>query len=63
MMKRSVVIAGALTAIGIATLALIRRPDAAPKPWQTTDVWYHESDVAQLHRTGRPQLVEFFHPD
>ena len=26
-------------------------------------VWYHESDVALLATTGRPQLVEFFHPD
>ena len=25
-------------------------------------VWYHESDVTQLGTTGRPQLVEFFHP-
>jgi hypothetical protein len=25
--------------------------------------WYHESDVALLATTGRPQLVEFFHPD
>ena len=29
----------------------------------TTDsLWYHASDVARLARTGRPQLVEFFHP-
>ena len=26
-------------------------------------VWYHASDVALLAETGRPQLVEFFHPD
>ena len=25
-------------------------------------VWYHASDVALLATTGRPQLVEFFHP-
>lgn len=25
-------------------------------------VWYRTSDVALLARTGRPQLVEFFHP-
>lgn len=25
-------------------------------------LWYHESDVARLASTGRPQLVEFFHP-
>ena len=25
-------------------------------------VWYHESDVTQLGTSGRPQLVEFFHP-
>jgi len=26
-------------------------------------VWYHASDVALLAKTGRPQLVEFFHPN
>ena len=26
-------------------------------------VWYHASDVALLATTGRPQLVEFFHPN
>ena len=26
-------------------------------------VWYHASDVTLLATTGRPQLVEFFHPD
>jgi hypothetical protein len=26
-------------------------------------VWYHESDVALLATTGRPQMVEFFHPN
>lgn len=26
-------------------------------------VWYHASDVALLATTGRPQLLEFFHPD
>ena len=27
------------------------------------ETWYHESDVARLATTARPQLVEFFHPD
>lgn len=26
-------------------------------------LWYHASDVARLARTGRPQLLEFFHPN
>jgi hypothetical protein len=37
-----------------------RRGNARPDP---DSVWYHASDVALLARTGRPQLVEFFHPD
>jgi hypothetical protein len=37
------------------------------RPGDTTvaradSVWYHASDVALLARTGRPQLIEFFHP-
>jgi hypothetical protein len=62
-MKRIFVIAGAIAATGLAAIAITGRPDTAPKPWKSTDVWYHESDLAQLNRTGRPQLVEFFHPD
>lgn len=31
---------------------------------QTKDQpWYHASDVTLLATTGRPQLVEFFHPN
>lgn len=26
-------------------------------------VWYHASDVSLLASTGRPQLLEFFHPN
>jgi hypothetical protein len=37
-----------------------RTDRGAEKP---DSVWYHASDVAQLAKTGRPQLVEFFHPD
>jgi hypothetical protein len=34
--------------------------DPAPRP---DSAWYHASNVALLAATGRPQLVEFFHPD
>lgn len=50
-----------LMALAAGTIAC--RRDVEKQPWKTTDVWYHESDVAELGRTGRPQLVEFFHPD
>lgn len=62
-MNRLLILAGALAALGLTLTAILVRRNAEPRPWKTTDVWYHESDVAQLGRTGRPQLVEFFHPD
>ena len=37
-----------------------RRVEQAPTTGDS--VWYHASDVARLASTGRPQLVEFFHP-
>jgi hypothetical protein len=37
-------------------------PTIEPRPPRADSVWYHESDVALLAKTGRPQLVEFFHP-
>jgi hypothetical protein len=51
------------TTIAVAVVAIACRPDVDKKPWKSTDVWYHESDVALLATSGRPQLVEFFHPD
>jgi hypothetical protein len=47
------IVAGAVLVIGI-TLSCAR---------PQKEVWYHASDVALLAATGRPQLVEFFHPD
>lgn len=64
-MKRVLVLAIAAVVAAAAYLSLGRRPPAAdpvagtPRP---DSVWYHESDVALLGSTGRPQLVEFFHP-
>jgi hypothetical protein len=37
-------------------------PDGTGAAAKTDSVWYHASDVALLAKTGRPQLVEFFHP-
>ena len=62
-MNRVLVVAGTVATLGLAIMAIVHRPDAQSKPWKTTDVWYHESDVARLNRTARPLLVEFFHPD
>jgi thioredoxin-like negative regulator of GroEL len=50
---RSAIVAGAVFLVGI-TLSCAR---------PQKEVWYHASDVALLAATGRPQLVEFFHPD
>lgn len=62
-MRRVLVIVGTAIVMGLAIVAMVLRPNVKPKPWKTADVWYHESDVAQIGRTGHPQLVEFFHPD
>jgi hypothetical protein len=56
----------ALGVAAVAALVLLRR-DVAPAPFSGSvngadSTWYHESDVALLGATGRPQLVEFFHP-
>lgn len=55
----------ALIAVGL-FLAMGRRASERPlaeRASASDSVWYHESDVALLASTGRPQLVEFFHPD
>ncbi|MGH7663577.1 MAG: hypothetical protein ACRENI_04675 [Gemmatimonadaceae bacterium] len=72
MMKRAVLITVVVVAIAAAAFAFnfnfnldgrgglpSRQDTAAPA---ADSVWYHASDVAMLARTGRPQLVEFFHP-
>jgi hypothetical protein len=49
----------AVVVVVVAGAAIVQRQrgEGASEPW------YHASDVAQLGKTGRPQLVEFFHPD
>jgi hypothetical protein len=63
-MKRVAAIVAGLGLLAIAAFY-------AGRPWQSMSdttlasaesLWYHASDVEQLARTGRPQLVEFFHP-
>lgn len=69
-MKRAAAATG-IAAIVVAALAIVflvpaRRasdPGQPPNAVKTASVWYHASDVALLAKTGRPQLVEFFHPD
>jgi len=59
----------ALILIGVAVVAVAafvagsRWEHRGEGPTAASDsLWYHASDVAQLASTGRPQLVEFFHP-
>lgn len=47
----------------VVAVFVIRRAEPDKRPWHTTDVWYHESEARLLGSTGKPQLVEFFHPD
>ena len=72
--RRLIALAGSVAALLLALfLAVDRRAplpapasDAGPaaaEPMAADSVWYHASDVALLGATGRPQLVEFFHPD
>jgi hypothetical protein len=62
-MKRLAVIAAAVAVIAAAFYGGARwRADADTPTVATDSVWYHASDVALLATTGRPQLVEFFHP-
>lgn len=62
-MKRPAIAIVALAAAGIAFMVSRRAPEPEQAPVTKADsVWYHASDVAQLANTGRPQLVEFFHP-
>lgn len=58
------VVAGVIALAGVVVWKA-QRPSStvgqaiAPK---ADSVWYHASDVALLAKTGRPKLVEFFHP-
>jgi hypothetical protein len=61
--KRLSILATPAAAFAIAMGFYLLRSEPEKRPWKTTDVWYHTSDVASLGSTGRPQLVEFFHPD
>ena len=64
-MKRITILAVAFVVVAVTAVVLGRgssifRPtDTAPAADST---WYHASDVAHVGQTGRPQLMEFFHP-
>ena len=64
-MKRIALALAGLAAL-VVVLVLTRRETILAPEMNTTasadSVWYHASDVALLTTTGRPQLVEFFHP-
>ena len=64
-MRRQLPLA-AIVGVVAALLVLLgrRAPDPAPADSAVAadSTWYHASDVSLLASTGRPQLVEFFHP-
>jgi hypothetical protein len=53
----------ALVIVAFVAFRSLRNSQSSPRPVIADTVWYHESDVALLARTNRPQLVEFFHPN
>ena len=64
-MRRPLPLAAVLAIAAALFVVLGRRvPDPGPavSAAAADSVWYHASDVALLASTGRPQLVEFFHP-
>jgi lipopolysaccharide export system protein LptC len=65
-MKRIVVMIAGFAAIAAAAIywtGWTARSTPATTAARPDSVWYHASDVKLLAATGRPQLVEFFHPD
>lgn len=72
-MKRAVILSAAVVVlVSITFLSMARQTsrsvaDSTVQPSaagaKADSVWYHTSDVALLSTTGRPQLVEFFHPN
>ncbi|MEX2154248.1 MAG: hypothetical protein WD825_12990 [Gemmatimonadaceae bacterium] len=62
-MKRSSFVGRTVLAVAVVVAGVAACSEADKKTWTTNDVWYHESDVASLVPRGRPQFVEFFHPD
>jgi hypothetical protein len=69
-MKRRALLSaiGVLVAASVIGMLATRTRDATPTAigidtGKRDSVWYHESDVALVAATARPQLVEFFHPD
>ncbi|MEX2178166.1 MAG: hypothetical protein WD801_05620 [Gemmatimonadaceae bacterium] len=52
-----------ITALFAAVILTAACDRSARHAGQDDEPWYHASDVALLSTTGRPQLVEFFHPD
>jgi hypothetical protein len=62
-MNPRVLLGTGVLAAGLVALVLVTRHAADRPSWKTRDVWYNQSDVSLLATSGRPQLVEFFHPD
>jgi hypothetical protein len=64
-MKR-IFLAIALILVLAAAWWVLRTPrsqaDAAQQATAADSVWYHQSSARDVAKTGRPQLVEFFHP-
>lgn len=65
-MKRTTAFAVIIVALAVVAFAFLGRSVLTSRPNQgdaaSDSVWYHASDVALLGQTGRPQLLEFFHP-
>lgn len=56
-----------LAALGLAVALFVaaaacRQPSNEPAPQASADEGFQKSDPAKVGTTGRPQLVEFYHP-
>jgi hypothetical protein len=65
-MRRTTALAVFIVALAVVAFAFLGRSVRTSRPTQgdsaSDSVWYHASDAALLGQTGRPQLLEFFHP-
>ncbi|MFN0178275.1 MAG: hypothetical protein ACKVZ0_05710 [Gemmatimonadales bacterium] len=62
-MKKSWATAAALVTLGaVAVLTVVSVRSRSPAGPSVEPPVFHPSDVAILAATGRPQLVEFYHP-
>ena len=62
-MKRTALAVAAVAALAVILFVALRFAPDKGVTAKSKSAWYHESDVALLATTGRPQLVEFFHPN